>query len=65
MSRPRILTLPEVGWSSAITSRASVDLPEPDSPTMPRLRPGLDGEADALQACTSGALAHSFSRGSV
>ena len=38
---PSSCTLPEVGRSSAITRRAMVDLPEPDSPTMPRLRPGL------------------------
>jgi hypothetical protein len=38
-SRPSSETLPEVGVSSAITRRAMVDLPEPDSPTMPTLWP--------------------------
>ena len=32
-------TRPVLGGSSAIAMRASVDLPEPDSPTTPRLRP--------------------------
>ena len=49
-SRPSRRTLPAVGWSSAITSRASVDLPEPDSPTMPSVPPG--GTANAAP-CTA------------
>ena len=32
--------MPAVGCSSAITARASVDLPDPDSPTTPNERPG-------------------------
>ena len=46
-------TEPDVGRSSAITSRASVDLPEPDSPTMPRLRPASTAQLTPLSACTS------------
>ena len=40
---------PEAGRSSAITRRASVDFPEPDSPTMPRLRPACTRRAHAVE----------------
>src|SRR5437868_3815974 len=39
ISWPLIFTEPEVGRSSAISTLASVDLPQPDSPTMPRVSP--------------------------
>src|SRR5687767_5250491 len=39
MSRPLIITEPEVGRSSAMRTLASVDLPQPDSPTMPSVSP--------------------------
>ncbi len=39
MSWPRILTVPVVGFCSAATQRPIVDLPEPDSPTRPRVLP--------------------------
>src|SRR5690606_2432781 len=39
MSRPLIRTEPEVGRSSAISTLASVDLPQPDSPAMPSVSP--------------------------
>ena len=54
-SRPSSARVPEVGRSSAITSRASVDLPEPDSPTTPRLRPASIVRLTPLSACTFGA----------
>ncbi len=39
MSSPSSSTRPEVGSSSRITSRAVVDLPDPDSPTSPSVSP--------------------------
>ena len=51
---PRTAPRPLVGGSSAITSRASVDLPEPDSPTTPRLRPACSVKLTPSSACTSG-----------
>src|SRR4051812_4459655 len=39
MSLPRHRTLPEVGCSSDMSSLASVDLPQPDSPTTPSVSP--------------------------
>jgi hypothetical protein len=56
--------VPEVGVSSAITSRAMVDLPEPDSPTMPTLRPACTSKLTPLSAFTVGGGPKSFSRGS-
>ena len=44
--------MPEVGGSISVTMRASVDLPQPDSPTTASVLPGLDREghaADRLQ----------------
>ena len=57
--------LPLVGGSSAITSRASVLLPEPDSPTMPMLRPVVTLSDTPRSACTSPGARNSDSRGSV
>src|SRR5690606_6856477 len=39
MSFPSTLTVPEVGRSRAMSSLARVDLPHPDSPTMPSVSP--------------------------
>ena len=39
MSSPSNLTVPEVASSSLTISRAVVDLPQPDSPTMPSVSP--------------------------
>jgi hypothetical protein len=39
MSRPSKTTLPLVGSSSRIITRASVDFPQPDSPTIPSVSP--------------------------
>ena len=41
MSRPSNMILPSVLSSSFTMQRASVDLPQPDSPTMPRVSPDL------------------------
>ena len=57
--------LPLLGASSAITSRASVLLPEPDSPTMPMLRPAVTSSVTPRSACTSAGGLNSDSRGSV
>ncbi|MNR15822.1 hypothetical protein D3C85_1323810 [compost metagenome] len=61
--RPSSATLPEVGVSSAITRRAMVDLPEPDSPTMPTLLPACTLKLTPLSAFTVGGGPKSFSRG--
>src|SRR3954447_18232823 len=39
MSSPRTMTSPEVGFSRPTSSLARVDLPQPDSPTMPSVSP--------------------------
>jgi hypothetical protein len=52
------------GRSSAITSRASVLLPEPDSPTSPRLRPRCSVKLTPASACTTGRVPNRCSRGS-
>ena len=55
LARQRMQVAPEQphaaggGRSNAMTSRARVDLPEPDSPTMPRLRPLAMREAHAIE----------------
>ena len=46
-SRPSKSTEPEVGLCSWSTARPVVDLPQPDSPTTPRVSPGVEGEAHA------------------
>jgi hypothetical protein len=51
-SAPLSLTLPEVGRSSRMSSRATVDLPQPDSPTRPRHRPECRSRLTPLTACT-------------
>ena len=38
-SSPSISSAPAVGGSISVNSRASVDLPEPDSPTTASVRP--------------------------
>ena len=40
--------LPLVGSTSRSTLRATVDLPQPDSPTSPSVSPVADREADAV-----------------
>jgi len=63
-SRPSSCTRPAVGASSAITRRASVDLPEPDSPTIPKLLPACTVRLTPRSASTTGAGANRRSRGS-
>ena len=58
-------TEPDDGRSSAITSRAKVDLPDPDSPTTPRLQPAITCAVTPLSACTCPAGLNTLSRGSV
>ena len=47
MSMPSKVTLPDVGGNSPTTILATVDLPDPDSPTRARVSPALDRERDA------------------
>jgi len=54
---------PESGRSSAMTRRASVDLPEPDSPTMPRLFPVSSTKLTLRKAATGSARRHGSERG--
>ena len=58
-------TEPDDGCSSAITSLAKVDFPDPDSPTTPRLRPAITCAVTPLSACTCPAGLNMLSRGSV
>ena len=48
MSVPAKTILPAVGSCSRVTSRASVDLPQPDSPTSPTVSPRHDLQVDAI-----------------
>ena len=48
MSVPSNMIVPAVGSRSRRSTRPTVDLPEPDSPTSPRVPPGLDREVDAV-----------------
>ena len=48
MSRPSKTTRPPVGSSRRITQRAIVDLPQPDSPTTPRVSPSRTVKRDAV-----------------
>jgi hypothetical protein len=47
---PSKLTLPSLGRSSPRARRPVVDLPQPDSPTMPKVRPGA---SDRLTSSTA------------
>ncbi len=53
MSSPRKLITPEVGCSSATTIRPIVVLPQPDSPTTPRVSPRLTSNDTPSTALTS------------
>ena len=61
---------PESGFSSRATQRATVDLPEPDSPTSAKVLPGRDFEIHAIDGrapdCDSPqpASRHNASKGS-
>ena len=49
-SRPSMVSAPEVGGSIRVTMRASVDLPQPDSPTTASVRPGSTAKDTPLTA---------------
>src|SRR2546430_12339928 len=53
MSWPSNTMLPAVTGSSAVTSRASVDLPQPDSPTRPSVSPRLISRSTPSTARTA------------
>ena len=53
MSRPSKRIVPAVGSSSLSISRAVVDLPQPDSPTMPSVSPLRTLSVTSSTACTS------------
>ena len=48
MSWPSNSIVPPVGSSSRVISRPIVDLPQPDSPTTPRVSPAAHVEVDAV-----------------
>ena len=48
MSCPSKRIVPAVGSSRRRISRAVVDLPQPDSPTIPSVSPSADGERDVF-----------------
>src|SRR5690348_7858571 len=52
MSWPLNMILPSVGAMSLIAVRPSVDLPQPDSPTSPRVSPVLISRSTPSTACT-------------
>ncbi len=52
MSVPLSLMLPEVGSTSRSTVRATVDLPQPDSPTRPSVSPTPSEKLTPSTACT-------------
>ena len=51
-SSPRNTTGPDVGSISRRTQRPTVDLPEPDSPTSPSVRPARRVNDTPETACT-------------
>src|SRR5438874_3733515 len=53
MSCPSKMMLPAVTGSSAVTRRASVDLPQPDSPTRPSVSPRLISRSTPSTARTA------------
>ena len=48
MSVPLKMICPDVGVSSRVIIRPVVDLPQPDSPTRPRLSPAFRSKLDAV-----------------
>ncbi len=52
MSVPSSLMAPEDGSTSRSTVRATVDLPQPDSPTMPSVSPPPTEKLTPSTACT-------------
>ena len=62
MSCPPIVTLPWVGSISRVSSRTSVDLPEPESPITTNTSPGRTSNETSLTATTQPVLACSSLR---
>ncbi len=60
---PRVERAVASGRSSAMTRRASVDFPEPDSPTMPRLLPASSTRSTPATAATWAGRRHGTRRG--
>ena len=52
-SRPAIVTRPALGSISRSTSRATVDFPDPDSPTSPKVSPAAIAKSTPSTARTS------------
>ena len=65
MSVPSTSTLPDVGRSSPARIRSRVDLPQPDSPTMPNRSPGATSKLTPRRAWTTGPGRRSEVRGRV
>ena len=53
ISLPSNVIEPDVGSSSRSSSRAVVDLPQPDSPTSPNVSPRLTSNEMPSTACTA------------
>ena len=53
MSTPLNQISPPVGWYRFITHRATVDFPEPDSPTSPKISPRRTWKDRSSSACTA------------
>jgi hypothetical protein len=53
MSRPSKMILPSVESSRRMMQRASVDLPQPDSPTIPSVSPDLTEKLTPSTALTA------------
>ena len=53
MSVPAKVTLPAVGSSSRVTSRAVVLFPQPDSPTIEKVSPVRTSKSTPSTACTT------------
>jgi hypothetical protein len=50
---PSISMVPEVGGSIIVSMRASVDFPQPDSPTTASVEPRSTSKLTPLTACSS------------
>ncbi|RPK44073.1 hypothetical protein EES39_17860 [Streptomyces sp. ADI92-24] len=53
MSSPLYRIIPAVGSSRCTSSRATVDFPQPDSPTMPRVSPAARSKETPSTARTA------------
>ena len=55
ISTPSTCTVPDVGWSRPAMIRSRVDLPHPDSPTIPNRAPRGTSTLTPRRAWTTGA----------